>query len=115
MNKITCPKCKSCNVRDYKKGFSAGKSFLGVLIAGPIGLFAGAIGRNKIKLTCLNCGYSWSPIIKKEFNIKEKEVKKKEIKPKLQTEEERRKEIFQKTGYSASDPRFTKVRKSKKK
>lgn len=54
--KIRCPKCGSEQLTSNKKGFGAGKALAGGMIAGPLGLFAGAIGKNKIEITCLKCG-----------------------------------------------------------
>ncbi|MCM3764258.1 TerD family protein [Neobacillus niacini] len=58
---IICPRCHSTNVRTGKKGFGLGKAAVGGLILGPIGLLGGFIGQNQLKLTCNNCGSSWSP------------------------------------------------------
>jgi len=54
-----CPKCNSLNVYVDKKGFSGKKAVAGTLLVGPIGAAAGTIGSNKIKITCLDCGYSY--------------------------------------------------------
>lgn len=54
-----CPKCGSTNTYVDKKGFSGKKAVAGTLLVGPIGAAAGTIGSNKIKITCLNCGYSY--------------------------------------------------------
>lgn len=56
---IKCPKCGSEQVFADKKGFGLGKAAVGGLLLGPVGLLGGCIGSNKIKITCLNCGYSW--------------------------------------------------------
>ena len=56
-----CPKCGSCDVHAGKKGFSVTKSIAGGVLLGPVGLLGGAIGSNKIKLTCLNCGHKFNP------------------------------------------------------
>ncbi|WML44115.1 TerD family protein [Neobacillus sp. PS3-40] len=58
---ISCPNCHSTNIRTGEKGFGLGKAAIGGLILGPIGLLGGFIGRNQLKLTCTNCGKSWSP------------------------------------------------------
>lgn len=39
-----------------KKGFSGGKAVAGAILTGGIGLLAGTIGSNDIKITCLKCG-----------------------------------------------------------
>jgi predicted RNA-binding Zn-ribbon protein involved in translation (DUF1610 family) len=60
-NAITCPHCGSTQITANKKGFSAGKAIAGDLLLGPVGLLAGTAGRNKIIITCLNCGQQWQP------------------------------------------------------
>lgn len=60
-NKIKCPNCKSNSITANKKGFGLGKAVLGGFLTGGIGLLGGFIGSNKIKLTCLSCGYNWKP------------------------------------------------------
>ncbi|HBI92312.1 MAG TPA: hypothetical protein DDY58_07675 [Terrisporobacter glycolicus] len=54
--KICCPKCGSEQLTANKKGFRSGKALAGGMVAGPLGLFAGAIGKDKIEITCLKCG-----------------------------------------------------------
>ena len=54
---VYCPKCYSTQVTANKKGFSIGKAAAGSLIAG--GVLLGAVGRNKIEVTCLKCGHKW--------------------------------------------------------
>mgnify|MGYP001066928588 CR=1 FL=1 len=56
-----CPNCGSTNIHADKKGFSAKKAIIGRLLFGRIGLVGGAIGCNKIRLTCLDCGYEFNP------------------------------------------------------
>lgn len=56
---IKCPKCKSTNVTHNRQGFGVGKAAVGALLTGGIGLLAGGIGKNKILLTCLDCGKEW--------------------------------------------------------
>ena len=56
-----CPKCGSSNVHADKKGFSVKQSIAGAVLFGGIGLLAGAVGSNKIRLTCLDCGYHFKP------------------------------------------------------
>ena len=56
------PNCPICNnkmiqIGEYKGGFSGGKALVGALIAGPIGLAAGALGRKKYLFKCIKCGY----------------------------------------------------------
>ncbi|ENJ9653541.1 hypothetical protein AB2T14_001149 [Clostridium botulinum] len=49
---VRCPKCGSTQITANKKGFSVGKAVL-------LGGIGGFIGKNKIEITCLRCGYSW--------------------------------------------------------
>ena len=56
----TCPKCKSKQVNLGKQGFGVGKAFVGAVLTGGIGLLAGGINKNKLVLTCLNCGHRWT-------------------------------------------------------
>jgi stress response protein SCP2/tellurite resistance protein len=58
---VSCPNCHSTNIRTGQKGFGIGKAAIGGLILGPVGLLGGFIGKNQLKLTCNNCGKSWSP------------------------------------------------------
>lgn len=60
-DQIRCPKCGSSQIHADKKGYSVGKAVAGVVLTGGIGLAAGAIGANKIKITCLKCGYKFNP------------------------------------------------------
>ena len=54
---VYCPKCYSTQVTANKKGFSLGKAAVGSLVAG--GVLLGAVGSNKIEVTCLKCGNKW--------------------------------------------------------
>jgi len=49
---VCCPKCGSTQITANKRGFSVGKAVL-------LGGIGGFIGKNKIEITCLKCGYSW--------------------------------------------------------
>ncbi len=62
-----CPKCNpngfsSCGVlkpiSERTGGFSGGKAVAGAVLAGPIGLAAGALGKKKITYQCNKCGYT---------------------------------------------------------
>ena len=54
---VYCPKCYSTQITANKKGFSLGKAAAGSLIPG--GVLLGAVGKNKIEVTCLKCGNKW--------------------------------------------------------
>jgi len=56
-----CPRCGSTSLTSNKKGYGIGKGVVGAWAVGPIGLAAGNIGRQKVKVTCLNCGYQYKP------------------------------------------------------
>ncbi len=58
---LMCPKCRSTQLTDGKKGFSAGKAVAGAVLTGGVGILAGAIGSNKTVITCLNCGHKFKP------------------------------------------------------
>ena len=57
----SCPKCRMGYLKavgERTGGFSGGKAALGAVIAGPIGLAAGALGRKKTMYQCNRCGYT---------------------------------------------------------
>lgn len=57
----SCPKCYKGYLKpigERKGGFSGGKAVVGAVIAGPIGLAAGALGRKKTMYQCNCCGYT---------------------------------------------------------
>lgn len=54
-----CPKCHSISLSANKKGFGGGKALVGAVVAGPLGLLAGTIGKNNIEVTCLKCGHKF--------------------------------------------------------
>lgn len=56
---LCCPKCFSKEIFVDKRGFSGGKAALGSLLIGNIGLLAGTIGSNDVRITCLKCGYKF--------------------------------------------------------
>ena len=58
---IRCPRCNSNQLTANKKGFSGKKAVVGGLLTGGVGLLAGTIGSNKIKITCLACGKEFLP------------------------------------------------------
>ena len=59
-----CPRCGSTSLSGQKKGYGVVKGALGSAALGAmtggigaiVGLGAGNIGRNKVNVTCLNCG-----------------------------------------------------------
>ena len=54
-----CPKCHSgmTECGQSKGGFSAGKAAVGLYLAGPVGLAAGALGKKRYHYKCPFCGY----------------------------------------------------------
>lgn len=63
-NVVCCPKCGSPSITAQKRGFSVGKAIAGTALSLghlDVGALAGATGKNKIEITCLNCGYKWKP------------------------------------------------------
>ena len=59
---VCCPKCGSTQLTANKKGFSLGKAVAGGVLLVPIaGVVTGMIGKNKIIITCLNCGKQFKP------------------------------------------------------
>lgn len=56
---LRCPKCGSVHIEFNKKGFSGGKAIVGGVLAGPLGIAAGFMGKNKLKGKCLKCGHEW--------------------------------------------------------
>lgn len=55
-----CPRCKSTSLTAVKKGYGLGKGLLGVGLLGPIGLMAGGLGSNKIRVVCMKCGHRFN-------------------------------------------------------
>lgn len=78
-DEIRCPKCNSNQLTANKKGFSGTKAVVGGLLTGGVGLLAGTIGSNKVKITCLACGNEFKPGQGKTNSTIE--TKKVEIKP----------------------------------
>jgi len=58
---VKCPKCQSEQISGGKQGFGAGKAVIGAVVAGPIGIAAGAINKNKSINSCMACGHQWDP------------------------------------------------------
>src|SRR5690348_18476491 len=58
---LKCPRCGSNQLTANKKGFSRKKAVAGAVLTGGIGILAGTLGSNKIKITCLACGKEFKP------------------------------------------------------
>ena len=56
-----CPRCGSTSLSLNKKGFGGGKATAGMIGFGLGGAVAGTYGMNKMKITCMNCGYTYKP------------------------------------------------------
>ena len=81
---IKCPKCNSTNLHVGQQGFSTGKAVAGIITIGVLGALAGNIGRDKIKVTCLDCGKTFNPLEeKKKKEQRELEMRVMEQNPKL--------------------------------
>lgn len=59
---MMCPRCGSTDLSSARKGFSGGKAVAGGLLLGPVGIVAGGLGSNKVKIHCMNCGYNAGPL-----------------------------------------------------
>lgn len=65
---MECPNCKK-HITKYPipgrmkevsrkhGGFSVGKAAVGAVVAGPIGIAAGGLGKEKVTYQCDTCGY----------------------------------------------------------
>lgn len=60
-DKLYCPHCGSSQLVTNRKGFRAGKAATGALLTGGIGLLAGFMGSDELKVICLKCGAEWHP------------------------------------------------------
>ncbi len=61
MSEVLCPKCGSDQITANKKGFSGKQAVAGAVLTGGVGLLAGTIGSNKVRITCLSCGHQFKP------------------------------------------------------
>ncbi|MBQ7740382.1 MAG: hypothetical protein IJT65_04025 [Eubacterium sp.] len=56
-----CPQCRAkysmVAISERKGGFSGGKAVAGAIIAGPVGVAAGALGKKKVTYKCKKCGF----------------------------------------------------------
>lgn len=58
---LRCPVCSSGTLQaigERKGGFSGGKAVAGAVLAGPLGLAAGALGKKLVTYRCSSCGYT---------------------------------------------------------
>lgn len=111
---LKCPKCNAEQLYSAKRGFGFGKSLAGLLVAGPAGLFAGAIGKNKIETTCLNCGFKWKAganqsSVQVQIPIKLKKLKKKQSNPELLQRKKEGRSFMKKQGCRHQIPNFQKL------
>ena len=60
-DKIRCPKCGSTQIVANKKGFKWFRFIIFSIITLGLGLIFGIIGKDKIEITCLNCGHKFKP------------------------------------------------------
>jgi hypothetical protein len=59
---IYCPKCLSTQLSVGQKGFGLGKAAAGAFLTGNLlGAAFGAVGSNKVRITCLKCGHQFYP------------------------------------------------------
>lgn len=58
-DKMLCPRCNSLHLTTSQKGYSVSKAAAGFLLIGAVGLLAGGVGKDKIRITCLECGYTF--------------------------------------------------------
>ncbi len=61
LNFSMCPRCGVgylSAIGERRGGFSGGKAVAGAILAGPIGLAAGALGKKKVTYQCNRCGYT---------------------------------------------------------
>lgn len=56
---LACPKCGCTTLSTQKKGFGLAKGAAGVLMFGAPGILAAGIGKNKVIVKCVHCGYKW--------------------------------------------------------
>ena len=58
---LMCPKCRiglMSAIGERTGGFSGKKAIVGAVVAGPVGLAAGALGKKKTTYRCDSCGYT---------------------------------------------------------
>jgi ribosomal protein S27E len=58
---ITCKMCGSTQIAAGNRGFGLANATLGTLLVGPVGALGGFLGSASVRVSCLNCGYSWRP------------------------------------------------------
>lgn len=59
-DEIRCPKCNSNQITADGKKLSGGRAVAGAVLAGPAGAVLGGLTGKKVRITCLNCGHSWT-------------------------------------------------------
>ena len=60
-DRVKCPSCGSFQVSAGNKGFGLGKAAAGGILLGPVGLLGGMLGSRKTVISCMQCGFNWSP------------------------------------------------------
>jgi hypothetical protein len=88
--KIKCPKCKSEQLTTTKKGFSGTQAVGGAILTGGIGILAGTIGSNKLRISCLACGHQFKP----GEDLENARIKRKQERIKIKKEHEEMKSPF---------------------
>lgn len=58
-NIACCPKCKSCSLLKQEGKFDKKKSIIGAAITGGPGIIFGHAKKNKVQITCQDCGYKF--------------------------------------------------------
>jgi len=58
---VACAKCGCEQITAQRRGVNIPASLIGGVVAGPLGLAAGAPGSNDVVVTCLQCGHQWTP------------------------------------------------------
>ncbi len=71
---MKCPKCMGSDVTAQKTGFGLGKAVAGAVATGGVGLLAGFIGSNKVKLHCLKCGHKWDPATQTKIDQRKRDA-----------------------------------------
>lgn len=75
---VYCPYCLGEKLMYGEAGFSGGKALVGSVLAGPIGVLAGTLGKNDLQISCMECG--------SRFEVKESLVTTPEAKASFESE-----------------------------